>query len=308
MRPRTLLAALSLFAVLASPAIAQEAWRKPQPGLTLTVIDTGRIPMPDAYAWDAGGKTKRPWPILAFLIRHPQGAILVDAGINPAFGEGKEMEYAGLIYPVARLIFDFPTMRRGQDVGSQLKRLGVEPGSLRAVVPTHAHVDHIGGLATIPRTVPVYLGVGELAEFKTWNADLNGFHKKDIETGHTFRTAPWANTPVLGFDRSWDIFGDGSVLALEAPGHTPGSLMVLVNLESGPVLITGDAIYTHRNYELPAPKGKIFGHRTDWDAAKAMDVIIRIRAVHQKHPDVMILASHDWEQYPKLKIAPETYR
>ena len=302
------LAALLLFA--AAPSLAQEdtAWRKPRTSLRLMVIDTGRIPMPDAYAWKGGGPTKRYWPILCFLVRHPKGDILVDAGLNPAFGIGKEMEYAGLIYPVAKLIFDFPTMRPGQEVGAQLKTLGVEPASLKMVIPTHAHVDHIGGLATIPASVPVYLGEGDMAEFKTWNADLNGFHKKDIETGHKFETTPWQDAPVLGFDRSWDVFGDGSVVVLEAAGHTPGSQMVLLNLDNQPVLITGDGIYTHRNYELPAPKGKIFAHRTDWNDEKSMEVILKIRDIHEKHPEVLILASHDWEQYPKLRIAPDFYR
>jgi glyoxylase-like metal-dependent hydrolase (beta-lactamase superfamily II) len=306
----TSLAALGALLLLASAALAADAppWRQPLSGLTLTILDTGRVNMPDAYAWKGGGKTKRPWPILAFLIRHPEGTLLIDSGCNPALGRGREREYAGWFYPIAKLIFDFPTMAPDQDVASQLGRLGVEPGSLESVILTHAHVDHIGGVATIPTSVPVYVGEGELQEFEHWDADLKGFHPKDRETGHHFPTVSWQDRPVLGFDRSWDIFEDGSVVAIEAPGHTTGSLMVLVNLESRPVLITGDAAYTHRNYEIPAPKGKLFLHDADWDESWAMDVIARLRNVHLNHPEVLLLLSHDWEQFPSLKIAPETYR
>ena len=86
--------------------------------------------MPDSYAWKGGGKTKHSWPILAFLVRHPEGTILIDSGCNPAFGRGQEREYAGWIYPIAKFIFEFPTMAPDQDVGSQLGQLGIEPGSL----------------------------------------------------------------------------------------------------------------------------------------------------------------------------------
>ena len=76
-----------LIAILAfaAPGAAQDdpEWRKPNAGLSLTVLDTGRIAMPDSYAWKGGGKTKRDWPILVFLLRHPRGTILVDAGCVP---------------------------------------------------------------------------------------------------------------------------------------------------------------------------------------------------------------------------------
>ena len=147
-----------------------------------------------------------------------------------------------------------------------------------------------------------------MAEFDTWNADLNGFHKKDIETGHKFEAVPWQAARLLGFDRSWDVYGDGSMIALDAPGHSPGSLMVILNLDNQPVLITGDAVYFKQNYEIPAPKGSIFLHKADTDPAKAMQVIERVRAISQEQPNVLILLSHDPAQFSALKIAPEVYR
>lgn len=297
-------------ALLTLPASAQDSrvWRQPNADLSLTILDTGRIAMPDSYAYKGGPDTKQDWPILAFLVQHPNGTVLIDAGCNPAFATGKAKEYVGFIYPLANLIFDLPQMTPGQDVGSQLGALGIDPASINAVIATHGHIDHIGGVASLPTSVPVYMGEGEVPEFSRWNADLNGFHKMDIETGNDFRTVPWEAHGIFGFGRTWDYFGDGSMVLIEAPGHTPGSLMVLLNLESQPILLTGDAVYFKQNYEIPAPKGNLFLHKADSDATRAMQVIERVRAISEEHPDVLLLLSHDVAQFSSLKIAPEVYR
>ena len=86
-------------------------------------------PHPDAGRLRLEGRrpTKRLGPYSPSSSGTRTATVLVDAGLNPAFANGKEMEYVGLIYPVAKLIFDFPTMRPGQDVGAQLGGSGSIP-------------------------------------------------------------------------------------------------------------------------------------------------------------------------------------
>ena len=61
--------------------------------------------------------------------------------------------------------------------------------------------------------------------------------------------APLRQARIETTDEDKDVFGDASVRILKAPGHTPGSRMLLINLpNTGPVLITGDLFHTRDNY------------------------------------------------------------
>ena len=51
------------------------------------------------------------------------------------------------------------------------------------------------------------------------------------------------------FERVLDLLGDGSIWAISTPGHSPNHVSYLVNAQSGPVLITGDACAYHAQFE-----------------------------------------------------------
>lgn len=163
------------------------------------------------------------WSVLV----HPEGAVLFDTGVSKsAVGQS-----------LGEQEMDIPLMYPGQEVTSQLTRIGLTPNDVRYVVHTHLHQDHVGGSIDVPgatficqRTeyeyalepdipsmVPEYpldqIGIGEL-RYETIEGDV-------------------------------DLFGDDIVQIIGTPGHTPGHQSVLVRLpESGPIILTGDAIWT----------------------------------------------------------------
>jgi glyoxylase-like metal-dependent hydrolase (beta-lactamase superfamily II) len=101
----------------------------------------------------------------------------------------------------------------------------------------------------------------------------------------------FSGPPVEGFPGSFDLFGDGAVVAVPLPGHTPGSTAFLVRGTGGVTwLFSGDATYTLRGVELPAHKAL---RAYDSDLAALSASVARLHAFHRHRPDVKVVPAHD---------------
>jgi N-acyl homoserine lactone hydrolase len=78
-------------------------------------------------------------PVPCYLIEHEQGRVLVDTGMHPGMREDPHVRI-GWLADLMRV-----GLPEGEDAGSRLRAIGVEPGSLRYLVNTHLHFDHAGG-------------------------------------------------------------------------------------------------------------------------------------------------------------------
>jgi glyoxylase-like metal-dependent hydrolase (beta-lactamase superfamily II) len=119
---------------------------------------------------------------------------------------------------------------------SNIKGLGYKPDRLSTIILTHCHIDHVGG-------------AGEFR--KRYNAKVV-IHEKDslaVEKGDKRLTgASWYGVDLkpltvdvrLTKDEEWLSFKDKGLLCLYTPGHTPGSISVLIELEGQNVLFGQD--------------------------------------------------------------------
>jgi glyoxylase-like metal-dependent hydrolase (beta-lactamase superfamily II) len=151
-----------------------------------------------------------------YLIRHGDQQMIWDTGF-PEATMTKPIEQNGMVAKIDRTL------------AQQLAQVGLKPADIDIVGISHMHGDH----------------VGQAAEFT--NARLV-IGKQDfaMTAGKDDPFGPWrgAGKPVITLTADHDVFGDGSVVALHLPGHTPDHLALLVNLKSGPVLLTGDLYHT----------------------------------------------------------------
>ena len=106
------------------------------------------------------------------------------------------------------------------------------------------------------------------------------------------------NGPAVGpWPRSWDVYGDGSVLIVPMPGHTPGSVGTLVRLPDGRRMFhVGDTVWVREGYETREPKSWIAG-AFDSDADQNDVQIQRLWQLHQADPDLIIVPAHDCRQW-----------
>ena len=152
-----------------------------------------------------------------YLIRHGDQNMVWDTGL-PAETKNKPMNENGMVASIDRTLAD------------QLGQLGVKPADVSVLGISHMHGDHIGQAAQFTNARLV-VGKGDFDRLAGRPEDsLKGWRGAGKQV--TLATA------------DVDVFGDGSVVALHLPGHTPDHLALLVNLASGPVLLTGDLYHT----------------------------------------------------------------
>lgn len=173
--------------------------------------------------------TKVYCPYFFYLVEHPEGRVLFDTGLHRQI----------LTDPVGRIgeaMGAFPIeMNEGGDVVSQLDKLGLKPGDVDAVIQSHLHFDHAGGLEFV-KHADVYVQSAELEEARNppvYQQDL--YNAADFEHDLNWKL----------LDGDHDVFGDGKLRIISAPGHTRGHQAIYVEFEDRrPLVLMGDATYS----------------------------------------------------------------
>lgn len=150
--------------------------------MKIHAIQTGSVAITTAWREGVGHGRRRlvhtildrswtePLPIYAFAIEHPEGVIVVDTGEAPAL-RCRATSRVGIRSSVSR-VREF--VEPEQEIGPQLKRLGIEPGDVRRVVMTHLHTDHAGGLHHFPDT-EILAARAEIAYATGLKGQLRGY-------------------------------------------------------------------------------------------------------------------------------------
>lgn len=238
---------------------------------TITRLDCGALQGPLAYfESEAAGEVTL--SVSAWLIAHPRGTVLFDAGLPLSFagGSARTRQLSDLDLNVH---FDQTDV-----VDAQLIANSQDPAGIDFVVVSHLHYDHVGGLSTIPNATVI-------VQRKEWEAGMieaenpGSLHpREDFDVGHDVRLV----------DGEYDLFGDGTVICIPTPGHTAGHQSLRVRLATGQtVILASDCCYFARTLEsavLPP-----FGH----DLAEQR----RSLAYLQKSRDAgaVIIPGHDIE-------------
>lgn len=193
--------------------------------LTVNVLDCGTIGVSDLDAFSSSGDYAGQADELTdtcYLINHPNGRLLWDLGLPS--------QLIGLP-PFTQQIFTVSVKR---SITDQLADLGVVPSELTYVSISHNHFDHIGQVDQVQ-------GATWLVNQKEYDAMFppDGSPPADPTLAANYALFQPMEHQII--PEEYDVFGDGSVVIFETPGHTPGhASLQLMMPESGPVLLTGD--------------------------------------------------------------------
>ena len=265
----TLLVAASVSAISITSAFAQAA----APVISLTRLSCGTNAAPtdvgqrfsDTYAF-TGVMVQLTFS--CYLIRHGDDYLIWDTG-NPV-GTAATAPKTSLI-----------------DLLAQLK---VTPSQVKYVAISHYHGDHTGQVSTFPGST-LLIGKGD------WDA-LNDPKSAAAASAPGFSNWISGGGKVEPASADRDVFGDGTVIMLNMPGHTPGHHSLLVKLkETGNVLITGDLTHFRENYDT----GGVPTFNTDRAASLASIDRFKKLATNLK---ATVIIQHDARDVAKLPTFP----
>jgi N-acyl homoserine lactone hydrolase len=239
----------------------------------LTVLDFGTFSV-----GPPGQPAKRQIGIPGFLIDTDLGArLLVDSGFDALYAhDPAAAEARDRLSTFGHLIGFGPR----QTLDGQLALIGLTPADITALILTHSHIDHIGGLMRL--TCPLAVGAAERA----------------LPRPLYFRgSQPFAWPDVQTMRVEADTALCHGLRLIPTPGHTPGHLSLLISLPSQrPVILAADAI----NRASEPAEG----------FPDAMDPETARRSAHrlfdlQAQTGAQMIYGHDPAQWPALPKAPQ---
>ncbi len=265
----TLAVGASLLAIslpgLATPAQAAD--------LSIARLDCGTSPPPvvvnerfsDTYAFPG---LKLTFVFSCYIIKHGDDYLLWDTGHA----------------------MTMPNVAPKVSLVDQLAKINVTPDQIKYVGISHYHADHTGQIASFPKAT-LLIGARE------WDAisapkPAEGVNYKPFES--------WikGDSKVEPQPIDKDVFGDGSVIMLRTPGHTPGHSSLLVKLaEMGPIILSGDAVHFRENLDtvgVPA---------FNFDRAQTVASIERLKKI-AANLKATIIIQHDARDVEKLPPTP----
>lgn len=251
-------------------------------------LPTGTYETRAVFAFRGGSfSDKRHFAATAVMVRHPKGDLLIDSGF------GSEVSEHVLAQPrLARAPYE-----TGKTARQQLDASGYDLSRLHGVVLTHAHWDHVSGLADLQ--VPIWMNQNELEYTRD---EEGGKVYRAVSPGHEIHQYALKGPAYLGFPRSFDVYGDGSIVIALAGGHTNGSVVVFVTLPTGKrYAFIGDLTWQLDGIRRRAERPLLMRKMADVDPGEVRKDLVRLIAIE----DLMqIVPAHDLAGYEGIPLLP----
>ena len=240
--------------------------------------------------WVFFGRNWVPLPIQCFLIEHRHGWVLFDTGIDPRISYDNDYIRQAVGRFLLPRIFHFD-LKETDRIDYALAEEGVEASDIKMAVISHLHFDHAGGIGQIPQA-DLLVCEREWAILSEPHPEREWILREHIEVP----SAKWVQysfeateDPLFdGFEGIYDVVGDGSMMLLPTPGHTKGSISMLIRQKGwNPILLVGDLTYEAALLEQGITPGT--GEKNTLHSS-----FEKVRCLKARLPELEIVASHDF--------------
>lgn len=298
--------------------------------VSVHVLSGGHFSLPEyQFVHPVARDARRTVPSLAFLIQHCNA--ISGKTTRIVFDLGLRRDIKRYATPIQKHIETRRPISTDPDVTRSLANGGLTPGDIDYVIYSHVHWDHVGEPRDFPTSVFV-VGHGAKDLLKGTSSKLRGGHSffecDLLPEGRTIELPdpmehdqtkfdPGVASDQARFSGPWkphgnlpdvlDIFNDGSLLIVNAPGHLPGHINLLARTASGQeVYMAGDACHDRR---------LLTGEKTigEWndaeghvccihaDRKQAEETIERIRKLEAQGVEIIFAHDIEWESNPANK-------
>ena len=269
---------IGLLAIISSTLHAQST----EDDLQLYVFDCGNLRATDIRMFSIGNDETpiRELFVPCYLIKHPEGLLVFDAGLPLSMAEKGEFESE----PGVFVRYDTP-------LTVQLAAMDLSVSDIDKVAFSHMHWDHVGSAnlftdSTLLIQRPEY-------EAAFLNPE-NPLFQSDLYMG-------LADNKMQILEGDHDVFGDGRVRLIAAYGHTPGHQVLFIDLENtGPLVLSGDLYHFRLSRSLR--RVPVFNTNAE-DTLHAMDKVEAL--IEQENATLWI--EHDKALADTLQKAPAYY-
>ncbi|WP_235941202.1 MBL fold metallo-hydrolase [Paenibacillus puerhi] len=278
-----------------------DKWEKGphEPGtrVKLRLFTAGCCKHPEWVTLRGGALAPVSIPAMFACIEHPsRGYMLFDTGYASRFLEATDRLPARLYRMLTPVRF-----REEEGAAEQLRRSGIDPAEIGLIMISHFHADHIAGLRDFPHARFIYESSGyEAVKQLTGMAALrraflpellpDDFEARSDRLSADRRIMPPAESG-FPFPYVTDVLGDGSILAVDLPGHADGQIGLFLSTERHTYFLCADAVWSSRAYRESRPPhplaGVIMPSRVHY--AQSFE---RVVSLHSRFPHIRIVPSH----------------
>lgn len=255
----------------------------PLAALKLYVFDCGLLRFESIEAFDIrDSETEvRDLVVPCYVIEHEKGRLLWDGGLPSEVAAVPDgISVAGM------------TMLLNHTFADQISDMGLTMSSFDYVTFSHMHFDHVGVANEIE-------GATLITQEREYEAAFSSEFEIYAGAKQYYDKVP--ELERLEIDGDHDVFGDGRVMILSAPGHTPGHQVLYLDLaETGPIVLSGD-LYHFALSRLDKRTPSFNTNRED--SLASMERV----ETFLKEKNATLWIEHEQKLFETLKKAPAFY-